>query len=57
MLLYGWLCYEYYERRTTKMKTFETPYIDVIKFAVSDVITVSEGEEDEDMPTPIAPCL
>ncbi len=36
------------------MKTFETPYVDVIKFNVVDVITTSEEEPDE---VPIAPCF
>ena len=35
------------------MKTFETPYVDVVKFSVADVITTST----EEIPTPVFPCL
>ena len=38
------------------MKLFEMPYIDVIKFAVKDVITTSVLE-DEDDPAPELPTL
>jgi len=36
------------------MKTFETPYIDVIKFTVADVITTSTEEE---IPVFDPPCM
>jgi hypothetical protein len=35
------------------MKTFETPYVDVVKFSVADVITTSTEEAP---PSPIFPC-
>lgn len=38
------------------MKTFETPYIDVIKFTVADVITTSTVEEEE-IPVFDPPCM
>ena len=52
--LHNCLRYEYYERRKTKMKTFETPFVEVIKFNVVDVITTSEEEPDE---VPTNPCF
>ena len=36
-----------------KMKLFEMPYVEVVKFAVADVITTS-GEPEE---VPIYPCV
>ena len=36
------------------MKLFEMPYIDVLKFAVKDVIATSSDEDIEDLP-PEAP--
>lgn len=39
------------------MKTYFTePSVEVIKFAVEDVITVSSGEEEEEIPTLMPPC-
>lgn len=40
------------------MKTFETPVVDVIKFSVEDVITVSGGGAGENPAPPalIPPC-
>lgn len=39
------------------MKTFETPYVDVKKFDVRDVLTTS-GEEDPDLPSMwVQPCM
>ena len=39
------------------MKTYFTePSVEVIKFAVEDVITVS-GDEEEDLLTMIPPCM
>ncbi len=32
------------------MKTFNTPYVEVIKFHVSDVITASNDETDDEQP-------
>ena len=40
------------------MKLFEMPYIDVLKFAVQDVIATSVEEEEEPMlPTPQMGCI
>lgn len=45
------------------MKTFETPYVDVKKFNVEDVLTVSNGEtpssssSEESLPRMIGYCL
>ena len=36
------------------MKLFETPYVEVVKFAVVDVITTSTEEELDEVP--IFPC-
>lgn len=40
------------------MKTFETPVVDVIKFSVEDVITVSGDSENPgiEIPALIPPC-
>jgi len=38
------------------MKFFEMPYVDVVKFSVTDVITTSTTEEEEEIPNPIFPC-
>ena len=38
------------------MKTFETPVVDVIKFSVEDVITVSGGNNNPVAPALIPPC-
>lgn len=35
------------------MKTFETPYVDVVKFSVADVITTST----EEAPPAVFPCI
>ena len=37
------------------MKLFEMPYVEVVKFAVQDVITTST-EEEEDVPALVFPC-
>lgn len=37
------------------MKTFETPYVDVVKFSVADVITTSA--DDEEAPPAVFPCI
>lgn len=38
------------------MKTFETPYVDVKKFSVMDILTTSEvSEEETEVPTTV--CL
>lgn len=44
------------------MKTFETPYVDVKKFDVMDVLTtsgeVSSSEEEETLPSMwVQPCI
>lgn len=36
------------------MKTFETPFVDVKKFDVMDVLTASAPEEEED---PVIECV
>ena len=44
------------------MKTFETPFVDVKKFDVMDVLTASGGapatteEEEEELPVMVYPC-
>ena len=32
------------------MKSFETPYVDVKKFDVTDILTTSDNEEEEEPP-------
>ena len=43
------------------MKKFMTPEVEIIKFAMQDVITASSGDEDDDeipdLPQKIGPCL
>ena len=39
------------------MKLFETPVVEVIKFAVQDIITVSEEEPELDMTFVGATCV
>ena len=40
------------------MKKFMTPEVEIIKFAMQDVITASSDEEEiPDLPTRIGPCI
>ena len=39
------------------MKKFEKPVVEVIDFAVEDVITTSNGGEQEEIPALVPPCV
>lgn len=36
---------------------FKTPEMEVVKFAVADVITTSVGEEEEELPVLLGDCI
>lgn len=38
------------------MKAFETPYVDVMKFDVSDILTASGTPAEEELPVMDPPC-
>ena len=38
------------------MKAFETPYVDVVKFNVSDILTTSGEPVEEELPVMDPPC-